>query len=86
MSLIDSMKSCFGTEELPTEPIFRAVLFGDTAGYFENVKSIVHYSPEEICLCLKKGVLKIQGAGLYIKKYCSGDIVVCGKIKALIRD
>ena len=80
MGFIESIKECFGEWEIPKEPIFRAVLFGESAGYFENVKSILNYSENEIVLSLKKGGLKVAGEGLYIKKYCMGDIVICGKI------
>ena len=85
MSFIDDIKGCFNPDELPKEPIYRAVLFGDGAGYFENVKTIVSYQPEEILLCLKKGGLLIKGTGLYVKKYCMGDVVICGKITSVER-
>jgi sporulation protein YqfC len=85
MGFIEEIKNCFSSEELPKEPIFRAVMFGDCAVYFENVCSISHYCQEEICLCLKKGGLVISGCNLYIKKYCGGDVVVCGKIKSIVR-
>lgn len=85
MGFIESIKSCFSGEELPVEPIFRAVLFGDSAAYFENVRSILHYEIEEIALSLKKGGLVIRGDNLYIKKYCAGDVVICGKIKSVER-
>ena len=78
MGFIESIKSCFSGEELPVEPIFRAVLF-------ENVRSILHYEIEEIALSLKKGGLVIRGDNLYIKKYCAGDVVICGKIKSVER-
>ena len=83
MGLIDEINNCFCKNELPNNPSFRAVLIGDSAGYFENVKSIVSFTNEEIVLALKSGALKISGNGLYIKKYCLGDVVVCGKIKSL---
>ena len=85
MGFIDSIKNCFSQEELPKEPVFRAVLFGDTACYFENVCCIVRYDVEEIVLGLKKGGISIRGQGLYLKKYCAGDVVVCGKIKSVER-
>ena len=81
MGFIDNIKECFSEWELPKEPCFRAVLFGESAGYFENVSSIFSYSENEIVLSLKKGGLKILGEKLYIKKYCMGDIVICGKIR-----
>ena len=85
MGFIDEIKKCFTLEELPKEPIFRAVLLGDSAGYFENVSHIKSYSPEQICLVFKKGELLINGNALYIKKYCGGDVVICGKIQSIQR-
>ena len=85
MGFIDDISNCFSAEELPKEPCFRAVLFGDGAGYFENIRAIKYYTAEEIGLCLKKGGLIIRGANLYVKKYCGGDVVVCGKICAIER-
>lgn len=85
MSFIDNIKECFLDQEIPKEPIFRAVLLGDTAGYFENVCSIARYSAEEIVLGLKKGCLRVYGQKLYVKKYCCGDVVICGKIKGVER-
>ncbi len=85
MSLIDNIRDSFCQNEIPKEPIFRAVLFGESAGYFENIKSIVSYSQEEVLLALSNGGLKINGINLYIKKYCMGDVVICGKIKKVER-
>ena len=85
MGFIDDIKSCFSSEELPTVPLFRAVLFGEGALYVENVKQIVRYTEEEIVLGLKRGGLAICGSDLYVKKYCEGDVVICGKIKAVQR-
>lgn len=83
MGLIDEINNCFCQNELPNNPSFRAVLIGECAGYFENVKSIVSFTNQEIILALKNGALKISGSCLYIKKYCLGDVVICGKIKSL---
>lgn len=85
MSFIDEIKGTFNGFNLPVEYPYRAVLFGDNGGFFENVKSIRSYSKEEIVLTLKKGELKIVGEDLYIKKYSLGDIVICGKIKVIER-
>lgn len=85
MGFIESIKSCFGAEELPKEPVYRAVLFGDSAAFFENVCGIKYYKREEISLSLKKGGIIIRGEGLYIKKYCQGDVVICGTVKAVER-
>ena len=85
MGFIDNIKECFESYELPKEPIFRAVLFGESAGYFENVSGISCYSSEQIVLNLKRGGLKILGEKLYIKKFCMGDIIICGKIQSIER-
>ena len=85
MGFIEDIKNCFSLEEFPSKPTYRAVLFGDTAGYFENVLGIISYTKEEIALSIKNGRLIIRGEGLYVKKFCVGDIVVCGKILSLER-
>lgn len=69
--------------KIPYEPDFKAMLFGGGAGYFENVSSIKSYSPEEIVLCVKRGGIVVRGSGMYIKKYCAGDVAICGKISSL---
>ena len=85
MGLIDNIKDCFCQNELPSNCNYRAVLFGDSAGYFENVKSIVSYDVKEVVLSLKNGGLRVEGKDLYIKKYCEGDVVICGKIQSIQR-
>ncbi len=86
MGFIDTIKECIGDSEGIKEPSFRAVVFGESAVYLENVLSIFRYSPTEIKFCLKKGSVIIKGEGLYLKKYCVGDVVVCGKIKCLEKE
>ncbi|MBQ3046680.1 MAG: YabP/YqfC family sporulation protein [Clostridia bacterium] len=85
MGFIDDIKRCFTPEEGIKEPIYRAVIFGDGAVYLENVCQISYYSLDEIKLSLRRGGLKIKGEELYIKKYCAGDVVICGKIKSIER-
>ena len=85
MSFIENIKECIGLDAQPLNPPFRAVLFGDTALYLEGVKQIVSFTSEEMVLGLKQGGLKIKGTNLYVKKYCGGDVVVCGKILGLER-
>ena len=85
MSFIDNIKDCFCQNELPADCSFRAVLFGESAGYFENIKSIVSYEKEQVVLSLKNGGIKVSGKDLYIKKYCIGDVVICGKILSVER-
>jgi len=84
MGFLDNITGLFGDGETAL-PVFRAVLLGDNALYLECVKKIVRYSPEEITVSLKNGGITVRGEKLYIKKYCAGDLAVCGKIKTLER-
>ena len=49
-------------------------------GYFEGVKSVGDFSPEQIVLFFPKCSLQIDGNGLEIKKYCDGDLQLLGTI------
>jgi sporulation protein YqfC len=85
MSFFDEINGCFSEQGLPLNPPFRAVLFGDLAIYVENVKTIAKYQCDEVILCLKNGGLIIRGKELCLKKYCAGDVAVCGKICTIER-
>lgn len=85
MGFIDNIIECLGGEEIYKNQSFRAVILGDSAVYLENVMSIISYEKEQILLGIKKGKILIKGNDLYIKKYCMGDVVVCGKISAIER-
>lgn len=67
------------------DPCFRAELIGDHAVYMQNVISINEFSSEKITLRLRRGGIIIEGKDLYVKKYCEGDLVVCGKIISIQR-
>lgn len=64
---------------------FRAV-FVEEGVYIQGVVSVKNFSSEEITATLKKGEITIKGKELFIKKYCEGDLVICGKITALQRN
>lgn len=81
MSFIEEVIKVFGGEEIV--PTFKVMVLGENAAYIEGVKSIKSYSQEKIELFMKKGEMKITGEGLFIKKYCAGDLAVCGKIKSI---
>jgi sporulation protein YqfC len=85
MGFIDNIIEFLGGEEFYKNQSFRAVMFGDSAVYFEGVTSIISYEKEQVLLGVKKGRLTIKGKDLYIKKYCMGDVVICGKISAIER-
>ncbi len=79
MSFINEIAGIFGGENVV--PTFRVMMLGENAAYVEGVKAIKSYSQDKIELFLNKGELKITGEGLYVKKFCAGDLAVCGKIK-----
>ncbi len=83
MSFIDNVKNCIGGEGSPEFSSFRLVSFGFNSAYFENVKRIISFSSVQVTLGLKRGEIKVSGEGLYIKKYCAGDVVICGKISKI---
>ncbi len=86
MGFIENIIAGLGLGETPAEPLFKAVLYGDGAIYLQNVGAVKSYSPDKIELRLKNGGLTLTGTGLTIRKYCEGDLVVCGKIKTLSRN
>ena len=85
MSFIDNIRDSIGAPNTTLNPPFRAVMFGDGAIYLEGVKQILSFKQEEIVISVKNGGLKITGEGLFVKKYCLGDLVVCGKICCLTK-
>ena len=82
MNFIEDIKQSINLSGI-CQPTFRALLIGDEAVYFENICSIKSYSQNKIELQLKKNQIKIDGENLVIKKYCQGDLLICGKIKTL---
>lgn len=85
MSFIENIRDCIGLENLPVASSFRALLFGGFAVYVEGVKQMLSFTSEEIIVSVKDCSLKIEGEKMFVKKYCSGDLVVCGKISGLTR-
>lgn len=84
MSFSEIVKQTVYTNDFPA-PTFRATIIGDNAIYLESVLSIKEFTKESITLRLKKGGITISGKELFIKKYCAGDMVVCGKIESFQR-
>ncbi|MBR2903884.1 MAG: YabP/YqfC family sporulation protein [Clostridia bacterium] len=61
----------------------RCVWKPDGEGYFQGVKTLVKFSPEEICVRTLKGEVQVTGRQLTVKKYADGDLYIGGKITAL---
>ena len=84
MSFIDDIARSIG-ENFSVGGDFKCTLFSN-AGYFENIAEIISYGEKEIVLKIKSGRITVNGERLYVKKYCGGDVAVCGKITALKRE
>ena len=55
------------------------------AGVFENVKRIAAFSEERIVLRGRRDAVEVEGAGLSLGRYDSGDVVVLGTIARVTR-
>ena len=84
MGFLDDIFNSIG-ENYSAGNDFKCTLFAN-AGYFENITEIVSYGEKEIILRVKAGRITVSGERLYIKKYCGGDVAVCGGITALKRE
>ena len=82
MAFIENIFDSLGFENANA---FKVTLLGNCGGYFENVSDIRSYSSEEIVLAFKKCILTVTGENLTVKKYCMGDVAVCGKITKITR-
>ncbi|MBE7084500.1 MAG: hypothetical protein E7368_00410 [Clostridiales bacterium] len=59
-----------------------AVVIGG-GGYFEGVKTVGDFSPEQIVLYYPHQSVEIEGEALFIKKYCEGDLQLSGRIRTV---
>ena len=58
----------------------RSVIVPSGGGYFEGVKRLEDFSSERVVVCFPKYQAVIEGEGLFIKKYCLGDLELSGQI------
>ncbi len=84
MNLINEINEFF-RNTLGDSP-FKVTMFGSNAIYIEGAKTIKYYTKQEIFIILKNGGIKIIGEDLFIKKYCLGDVAICGKIQQIIKE
>ena len=64
-------------------PFARCTVVPGGGGYFEGVKAVGDFSPEQVVLCFPHCSVSVTGVGLCIKKYCDGDLQLTGKILTL---
>ena len=63
-------------------PSARCLLAIDGEGYFQGVKSLGDFSPDRVEIYFGNKAIAVEGETLCVKKYCDGDLVLGGKIKA----
>ncbi len=58
----------------------------DKGGYFQNIRSLGAFSPQEVVLCLRRGTLRVAGENLCVAKYCESDVFIRGSIFSVARE
>lgn len=86
MKLFDEIMSRLGVEEELVFGGVKYVVFDGRCAYFENVKGIGDFSSNEVQILLKKGILKVTGNNLYIRRFIEGDLAVYGEILKVERE
>lgn len=61
----------------------KIILYGKKLAYFENVKKILAFSPQELILLTKDGKIAIQGENFVIAQYGDGDLILQGIVQAV---
>ena len=82
MHLWQEILSQLGDGQSPDGDVREAIytVWTDRGGYFQNVKSLQSFSPQEVRLRLRRGALRVAGEGLVVAKYAESDIFIRGKI------
>ncbi len=58
----------------------KVILFPGRCVCFENVKSVLSFSPSAVEVSVRCGVLRAEGEGIRAEQYSGGDLVLSGKI------
>lgn len=81
------IKEIIGICGLPFNEIIgvhRVLQIGSQIVYVSNYKKIISYGSQCITLKLSKGTIKIEGGDLIIKQMDKGEIIIYGKISAIL--
>ena len=69
-------------KKMEGELFSRCVLVIGGEGYFEGVRAVGELSPSRVVLYFPHTGVEIEGEELSVGKYCDGDLLLCGKIRA----
>lgn len=83
MSFIENIIGSFGGDEAISNEPSRIMIFGDRGVFLEGATGIKSFNDKEIIIFKKKGEIALTGERLFIKKFCGGDVVICGKISKI---
>lgn len=86
MGFIDNILENLGLDGLGEGVKSKMVMVGFNSLYLQGVKSILSFGEDEIVVSLKSYKVAVKGTGLSIGKFCEGDLVVCGKISAIVKE
>lgn len=86
MGFIDNILENLGLDGLGEGVKSKLMIADFTSAYVEGVKSILAFTEEQVTLNLKNGKLTFNGKDLSVKKFCEGDVVICGKIMTIEKD
>lgn len=64
---------------------YRLTVLGRRCVYVEGIRCVKSFSEEEILLGLKGCCLRITGRGMYIEKFCGGDVEIKGSVTGIER-
>ena len=81
------IKEIIGICGLPFNEVMslhRVLQIGKNIVYVSNYKKIISYGSQCITLKLSKGTIKIEGEDLKIKQMDKGEIIIYGKISAIL--
>lgn len=86
MSFIDNVIGSFGGDLSLEKEQCKMMVFGFKGVFLEGVKGIKSFNEKEIILFACGGETVLSGENLFIKKFCQGDVVICGKINKIERN
>ncbi|MNJ36183.1 sporulation protein YqfC [Paenibacillus fonticola] len=72
--------------DLPGDLVFdlpRLTMIGNKQLLVENHQGVLHFSPEELQLELKQGILKVEGTELAIRTIMPEEVIIEGRISGI---
>ena len=81
MNLLENIVDMLGLKDFAYGNGFTLIIINENSAYIQGVKRIEGYTSEKIAVVTKKCKLTVYGKNLCVKKFCMGDMAICGKIE-----